>query len=41
MKNNKAIVATIDVELKKKIKNLGGTILSLANDRIVLEPSKI
>jgi rRNA-processing protein FCF1 len=35
------IVATLDKELKNKIKNLGGSIISLSNDRIVLEPSKI
>jgi len=35
------IVATLDKELKNKIKNLGGSIISLSNDRIVLEPNKI
>ncbi|HSB50034.1 MAG TPA: hypothetical protein VD689_03965 [Nitrosopumilaceae archaeon] len=39
VKNNRGIVATVDMELKKKIKN-HGSILSLANNRIVLEPSK-
>ncbi len=34
---NKAIVATMDKELKKQIKNLGSSIMSLSNDRIVLE----
>ncbi len=34
---NKAIVATMDKELKKQIKNLGSSILSFSNDRIVLE----
>jgi len=38
IKLHKGIVATIDSELKKSIKKLGGAILSLANDRIVLEP---
>lgn len=38
MKKNGGIVATIDSELKKRIKENGGTVLSLANDRIVLEP---
>jgi len=32
------MVATIDSELKKRIKKSGGSVLSLANDRIVLEP---
>jgi len=36
---NKAIVATMDKELKKQIKNLGSSIMSLSNDRIVLESS--
>jgi uncharacterized protein len=40
VKKNGGIVATMDVELKRKIKENGGTILSLANDRIILEPSK-
>ena len=31
------IVATIDKELKNKIKNLGGSIMSFSNDKIVLE----
>ena len=35
------IIATLDKELKNKIKNLGGSIISLSNDRIILEPSKI
>jgi len=35
------IIATVDIDLKKRIRNFGGSILSLANDRIVLEPSKI
>ncbi len=35
------IVATLDKELKNKIKKLGGSIISLSNDRIVLEPNKI
>lgn len=40
VKQNGGIVATIDIELKIKIKENGGTVLSLANDRIVLEPGK-
>jgi len=35
--NNKVIVATMDKELKKQIKNLGSSILSFSNDKIVLE----
>ena len=34
---NKAIVATMDKELKKQIKNHGSSIMSFSNDRIVLE----
>ncbi len=36
---NRAIVATMDKELKRQIKNLGSSIMSLSNDRIVLESS--
>jgi len=36
---NKAIVATMDKELKKQIKNHGSSVMSLSNDRIVLESS--
>ncbi len=36
---NKAIVATMDKELKRQIKNLGSSIMSLSNDKIVLESS--
>ena len=31
------IIGTLDKELKDKIKNSGGSIMSLSNDRIVLE----
>ena len=31
------IIATLDSELKNKIKNLGGSVMSLSNDKIVLE----
>ncbi len=34
---NKVIVATMDKELKKQIKNLGSSIMSFSNDKIVLE----
>jgi rRNA-processing protein FCF1 len=35
--NNKVIVATMDKELKKQIKNNGSSIMSFSNDKIVLE----
>ena len=35
--NNKAIIATMDKELKKQIKNHGSSIMSFSNDKIVLE----
>ena len=41
VENYGGIIATLDKELKNKIKNLGGSIISLSNDKIVLEPSKI
>jgi uncharacterized protein len=34
---NRVIVATMDRELKKQIKTLGSSILSIHNDKIVLE----
>ena len=37
VKNHGGIIATLDKELKMKIKNFGGSIMSLANNRIVLE----
>ncbi len=37
IKQHGGIVATLDKELKKKIKNFDGSIMSLSNDRIVLE----
>jgi len=41
VKKNGGVVATIDMELKKRIRQNGGSILSIANDRITLESSKI
>jgi len=41
VEKNHGIVATIDVELKRRVKENGGSILSVSNDRIVLESSKI
>lgn len=35
--NNKVIVATMDKELKKQIKNNGSSIISFSNNKIVLE----
>jgi len=35
--NNKVIIATMDKELKKQIKNHGSSIMSFSNDRIILE----
>lgn len=37
IKQHGGIVATMDKELKKKVKNSGGSIMSLSSNRIVLE----
>ena len=37
IKKHGGIVATIDKDLKNKIKRLGGSIMSFSNDKIVLE----
>ena len=37
VKKNRSIIATVDKELKKHIKEAGGTIVSLSNDKILLE----
>jgi rRNA-processing protein FCF1 len=37
VKKNSSIIATMDKELKKQIKKNCGTIMSLSNDKIVLE----
>ncbi len=37
VRENGVIIATVDKELKNKVKELGGSIISLSNDRIVLE----
>ena len=37
IKNNQSIIGTMDKELKKKIKRLGSSILSIHNNKIVLE----
>ena len=36
-KSNKSIIATMDKELKKQVKHVGGSILSFSNDKIILE----
>lgn len=41
VKQKKGIIATVDTYLKQRIRNFGGTVLSMANNRIVLETSKI
>lgn len=38
VEKNGGLVATIDSELKGRIKRGGGSVISLASDRIVLEP---
>ena len=40
VKKNGGIIATIDIALKNRIKETGGSVLSIANDKIVLESSK-
>ena len=37
VKNNRSIIGTMDIVLKNKIKKLGSSILSIHNDKIVLE----
>lgn len=37
VRKHRGIVATMDKDLKLKIKNLGGSIISFAKDRIILE----
>lgn len=41
VKTHGGIIATVDIDLKKRIKKFGGSVLSFTNDRIILEPSKI
>ncbi|MCE2506876.1 MAG: twitching motility protein PilT [Nitrosopumilaceae archaeon] len=36
-KSHKSIIGTMDKELKKQIKQVGGSILSFSNDKIILE----
>ncbi len=37
VKNNGGIIGTMDKELKKEIKKNGGSIISISNDKIILE----
>ena len=37
VKNNQSIIGTMDKKLKSKIKKLGSSILSIHNDKIILE----
>ena len=37
VRNHGGITATMDKELKNKIKSIGGSVMSLSNDKIVLE----
>ena len=37
VKKNRAIIGTMDKELKKQIKEHGGSIMSFSNDKIILE----
>ena len=37
VKNHRGITATMDKELKNKIKSLGGSVISFSDDKIVLE----
>jgi len=41
VKKQGGIVATMDTNLKHEIKEAGGSVISISNDKIVLEPSKI
>lgn len=41
VKTQGGIVATMDKELKTTIKKLGGSIISISNNKIVLESSKV
>jgi hypothetical protein len=37
VKKNGAIIGTMDIELKKQIKENGGSVMSFSNNRIILE----
>ena len=36
-KSNKSIIGTMDKELKKQVKQAGGSVLSFSNDKVILE----
>ncbi len=40
-KEHGGIIATMDTNLKYRIKEFGGSVISISNDKIILEPSKI
>lgn len=37
VKTNRSIIGTMDKELKKQIKQAGGSVISFSNDKIILE----
>jgi rRNA-processing protein FCF1 len=41
IKKNGGIIATMDKNLKHEIKKTGGSVISISNNRIVLESSKV
>ena len=41
VKKHGGIIATMDKQLKSIIKNSGGSIISISNNKIVLESSKV
>ena len=41
VKEHGGIIATLDTELKMRIKKNGGSVLSVSSDKIVLEPSNL
>lgn len=41
VKKHGGVVATMDKDLKSAIKKEGGSVISVANNKIILEPSKV
>lgn len=41
VRKNGGVIATMDKNLKMEIKNMGGSVVSISNNRIVLESSKV
>lgn len=41
VKKNGGVIATMDKELKTEIKKAGGSVVSISNNKIVLESSKV